>query len=200
MPRGRPKKLKEKVSINGEDISIAEFSKTPVAKDEREEKIAFLESKLKDFESRMSSRTEDIVPSKEPIVAKQKPEHVPQTIIKELTTRDMWEIEDRKPVTGVFRMQNKKPGERGMVRIGALRKYKEDKMDPWIFEHNKTYTLPKWIADWINGGDTPETDKVKSPRCNVVAHNDQWNDLQNKRPLSNPKLNSMYSFTPVASW
>jgi len=121
-------------------------------------------------------------------------------LVSQITTRDMWEIEDRKPVVGVFRMQNKKPGEKGMVRIGALRKYKEDHMRPWIFEHGKTYTVPKWVADWLNGGEANPEDKIKSPRCNMIKHNDQWNDLQDKRPLSQPTLNPMYSFTPVAKW
>jgi hypothetical protein len=73
-------------------------------------------------------------------------------------------------------------------------------MNPWIFEHGKTYTIPKWLADWLNGGETNPEDKVKSPRCNVIKHNDQWNDLQAKRPLSTPTLSPMYSFTPVAKW
>jgi hypothetical protein len=138
--------------------------------------------------------------SREAVAVMEKPKEVHAPLITEITSRDMFEVEDRKPVTGVFRMQNKKPGERGMIRIGAMRKYKGDHMNPWIFEHGKTYTIPKWMADWLNGGKTNEEDKVKSPRCNILSHNDQWNDLHNKRQLAEPNLHAVYSFTPVPKW
>ena len=134
-----------------------------------------------------------------PVVKASQPKEAPAPLITQITSRDMFEVEDRKPVTGVFRMQNKKPGERGMIRIGAMRKYKGDHMNPWIFEHGKTYTIPKWLADWLMEG-TQDPNKVKFSRCNVLSHKDQWNDLQDKRPLSAPSLHPMYSFTPVPKW
>lgn len=131
-----------------------------------------------------------------PIKSPRKPEEPKVPLITQISTRDMMEIEDRKPVTGVFRLENKKPGESGIFRLGAIRKYKEDKMQPWIFEHGKTYTVPKWLADWLNGGN----EERKTPGAVKVIHNDQWNDLNNKRPLTEPVKMKMYSFTPTVNW
>lgn len=120
-------------------------------------------------------------------------------IITQVTTRDMMELEDRKPVTGVFHHKQKKGG---ILRIGGMRKYKGEKLEPKTFQDGKTYTVAKWMADWLNGVDMYDAEKnpCRTPGAKKVLHGDQWNDLQNKRPLSDPQYESMYAFTPVASW
>jgi hypothetical protein len=199
MVRGRPRKNKEQVSINGEAIAVME--KPMEALDSKDQRIADLEKKIAYFEERQSQKPY-LVPDepKAPFQPIKKEPELPIPLITQVTSRDMFEVEDRKPVYGTFRMQNKKPGEKGMIRIGAMRKYKGDKMTPWIFEHGKNYTIPKWLADWINGGEKDPEAKVKTPRCNIVTHNDQNNDLQNKRMLAAPNLHPLFSFTPVAKW
>jgi hypothetical protein len=220
MPRGRPKRMKEPVSINNESVAVmennpntsiidqlevppynapTEIDKELELADTRDEQIATLEKKLREFEERFAKRQSGIEPTSPVIYQKAKEKEIPK-IIPEVSARDIFEIEDRKPVTGIFRMNNKKPGEKGMIKIGAMRKYKGDKMDPWIFEHGKTYTIPKWLADWLNGGETDPDAKVKSPRCNIVTHNDQDTNLQEKRMLTAPTKHSLFSFSPIAKW
>ena len=206
--RGRPKKIKEPISINGESVLVAEYGEQgrfapeiigePI--DQRDVQIAALEKRLKDFEERNANKVSGIE-SPRPVVASKPKEKEPLIpLVKEVTARDLFEIEDRKPVTGIFRMNNKKPGEKGMIKIGAMRKYKGDKMTPWIFEHGKSYTIPKWLADWLNGGNPDPDALVKSPGCNIVTHNDQDTNLQEKRLLDKPSMHTLFSFSPQAKW
>lgn len=207
MPRGRPKKLKEQVSINGENVLVAEYGSKEVVsvvtpseqlQDPRDVQIAALEKKLKDFEERMINKPSGIEVKKS--LSTPKPKEVPPVLVKEVTAKDLFEIEDRKPVTGIFRMNNKKPGEKGMIKIGCMRKYKGDHMRPWMFEHGKSYTIPKWLADWLNGGNPDPDALVKSPGCNIVTHNDQDTNLQEKKLLEKPTLHNLFSFSPQAKW
>lgn len=78
----------------------------------------------------------------------------PRKIIRELSAAEKKRIEDEKLVKGTF-VYRAKPG--GRYRT-VLRKYKRDpnagnaqgfiKID---YIDGKQYTVPKWIADWLNG-------------------------------------------------
>jgi hypothetical protein len=207
--RGRPKRMKTPVSINGENVAVLEYNleqSVPLNStqldpvDPRDVQIAALEKRLKDFENRMANKASGIEPTQNMPLQKAKPIEPTIPLQVTVTARDLFEIEDRKPVTGIFRMNNKKPGEKGMIKIGCMRKYKGDHMRPWIFEHGKTHTVPKWLADWLNGGNPDPDAIVKSPGCNIITHNDQDNNLQEKRMLEKPTMHSLYSFSPIAKW
>ncbi len=219
MVRGRPKRSIDPVAVNNEYIAVAENTLTsqeqlqlPIPdyteksfselgmEDPRDAQIAVLEKKLKDFEERFSKKAQGIEESSPIVHQKPKAKEIVLPLVTQLSARDAFELEDRKPVIGVFRMNNKKPGEKGMIKIGAMRKYKGDKMSPWIFEHGKTYTIPKWLAAWINGGEGDPDEVVKQPRCNIVTHTDQDTNLQEKRMLAAPTKHSLFSFSPVAKW
>lgn len=120
-------------------------------------------------------------------------------IVSTITTREMLEIADRKLVTGVFHHRQKKGG---ILRIGGMRKYKGDKLEGRTFIDGKTYTVPKWMADWLNGVDINDQARnpLKTPGAHKVVHNDQWVDLHDKRPLGSATYEPMYAFTPVAQW
>jgi len=78
----------------------------------------------------------------------------PAPIIRELSAMEKKRIEDERLVKGTF-VYRAKPGGRYMT---ALRKYKRDpnaknaqgflKID---MTDGKTYTVPKWVAEWLNG-------------------------------------------------
>ena len=89
-----------------------------------------------------------------------------------------------------------------MLRLGGMRKYKGEKLDPITLQDGHTYTISKWKADWLNGVSLHDEklNPCKTPGCVNVIHNDQWTDLHNKRPLDTPRVEKQYSFTPVASW
>ncbi|MHB1059854.1 MAG: hypothetical protein ACYC0F_18430 [Rhodanobacter sp.] len=115
-------------------------------------------------------------------------------LVTKMTTVEEKEIADRKMITGKFMMQGKKAGK---IKIGSIRKYKGDSLKPYIFEHNKTYTIPKWLADWLNGEGNEE---MGTPGCHKLIHTDQNVDLNNMTLLQTPKKEFYFSFTPVAQW
>lgn len=120
-------------------------------------------------------------------------------LVSTVTTRDMLEIEDRKPVTGIFRFDGRKEG---ILRLPGMRKYKGEKMDNLTLIHGQTYTIPKWKADWLNGLDYRDevNNPCKTPGSVRIVHQDQWEDLHKKRLLQEPQRKQNYSFTPVAKW
>lgn len=124
----------------------------------------------------------------------------PAEIVESCGMRELEEIQDRKMVTGTFHIVGKKSG---VARIGALVKYKGDDYKTHFFQHGKTYTIPKWKADWLNGyslNDPKTLDRGMTPRCHVKIHTEQYTDLTQKHPLAEPQTQNLYSFTPVARW
>lgn len=115
-------------------------------------------------------------------------------IVTKIENRDLVEIEDRKMVTGTFHYRAK-PG--GSVKFGGMRKYKGEKLKTLEFRDGHVYTIPKWMADWLNG---IQNNPSKTPAAIKLIHTDQWNDVDNKKPLQAPVATPIYGFSPVAKW
>lgn len=127
----------------------------------------------------------------EKVLASEKP---PELLITKITPVHELEIRDRKMVTGVFTIEGKK---KGILRLGPMRKYPGEELKNKYFEHGRQYTIPQWMADWLNGVGNEE---MKTPACRKITHTDQWVDLNDKRPLQAPLYQNLFRFTPVAKW
>lgn len=112
-------------------------------------------------EALMSTTKEDaperqvVVPTEQAKeIIQQHQEKKAEVIQQKFTKRQLEEIEDSRLVTGTF-VYRAKPGGRYKT---TLRKYKNDPNSthaagfiPVDMIDGRTYTVPQWVADWLNG-------------------------------------------------
>ncbi len=110
----------------------------------------------------LMSTTQEAVNERQVAVPEQSPSEILQqhqakkteVIQQKFTKRQLEEIEDSRLVTGTF-VYRAKPGGRYKT---TLRKYKNDPNSKHAagfidvdMTDGKTYTVPQWVADWLNG-------------------------------------------------
>ena len=121
-------------------------------------------------------------------------------ICTEIGQSEVWEIYDLKMVTGRFSWPGKP---KGVLRFGPMKKYKSEKEGKrYIMTDGEVYTIPRYVADWLNGADIHdvESNPTRTPGACKQVHHDQHNDLHATRMLAKPHRTSIYSFTPLVKW